>query len=69
MTMEQAKFIVEVLHKAVPVEPGVKLAEALVLMYKADEFEAHRIISYVLTHLMSDEHNALYVIDQLGLRE
>ena len=67
MTMEQARFLVELLHKAVPAEPDLKPRLAEEMRTKADSFTAHRVISYVLMHNMSDDNNALYVIDQLGL--
>ena len=67
MTMEQAMFLAKLLPGPHQAEPAFKLAKALELMYKADSFEAHRIISHVLSHTMSDENNALYVADQLGL--
>lgn len=39
----------------------------LLKVNRCDRFEAHRILTYVLTHMMSDQDNARYVHEQLGL--
>jgi hypothetical protein len=36
---------------------------------KADSFRAHSILSYVLTHMMSDDENMRYIKERLKLGE
>ena len=65
MTEQQARAIYGFLY-------GREAAESagtseLLKVNRCDKFDAHRILSYVLNHTMSDEDNARYIKDQLGL--
>lgn len=65
MKPEQAKALVRMLYR--PETPPDILAKAeVVIAERADEYDAHKLISYCLNHLMSDEDNALYIIEALG---
>ena len=63
MTDAQALAVSRMLYK----DEHVAQSRAAYYKDKADSFEAHRILNYVLTHLMSDESNAVYIEEQLGL--
>jgi hypothetical protein len=64
MTHAQAEALARILYgNDVPIVRRTRIVD------KASTFEAHRIISYVLTHMMSDKDNASYVAEQLGLED
>lgn len=67
MTEPQARALYRILYGA---EREAKADTMAILgVNRVNRFEAHRILNYVLTHMMSDEDNARYVKDQLGLGE
>lgn len=63
-TAAQALALAKILYGGEP-KPG----QVYSVSKRTDRFSAHRILVYILSHLMSDEDNRRYVQDALGMAE